>query len=229
MQINQMLQQLLTTLHPSGVPPSATGTNLVIPPAAATILDESPPQTTEIIAATSPPSPSPPLQQQQQVAGASPVGVGAAPTPVNPYADLPELPVPIFSPINNNALPATFSALLNEYQRYGHVRYKNIKGRKTNWSNDQKFALHKRHYLYDQMEREAHAMGSRKGRKKTWQVRLDAAAVALDQKYKNKSLDQAMREIKAADHTVKPRRKRRRTAAEMVNADTTAAAPVSAP
>jgi hypothetical protein len=53
--------------------------------------------------------------------------------------------------------------LLGEYQRDGLWRYKNIKGRKTDWSNGQKFTFHKRLYLYDQIERGAPAMGSRNG------------------------------------------------------------------
>jgi hypothetical protein len=50
-------------------------------------------------------------------------------------------------------------------------------------SNGQKNTLHKRLYLYDQIEREAQAMGSRNGpyRDKALKVRLDAAAVALEQ------------------------------------------------
>ena len=132
-------------------------------------------------------------------------------TPTNPYADMAELPPPIFSTMTN-ALPKTFAALLGEYQRNGHGRYKDIKGRKTNWSNGQKNALHKRLYLYEQIAREAHAMGSRNGpyRNKTLQVRLEAAAAALDLKYKNKnkSLDQTMKEIKATDSSVKSRKRR---------------------
>jgi hypothetical protein len=67
MQMSQMLQQYLTTFHPSGgASPRASVTNLVTPAAAAaaavTIRDESP-HPTEIIAATSPPPPPPPLQQ----------------------------------------------------------------------------------------------------------------------------------------------------------------------
>jgi hypothetical protein len=144
-------------------------------------------------------------------------------TPVNPYADLTELPVPIFS-TRNNALPPTFSALLDEYQVHGHWRYQNIKGRKTHWSHGEKFALSKRQYLYDAIEREAQkAMGNDPDRNQAWPVRLAAAAVALEQKYRNKSLDQAMREMKAADDTVKPRRKRCRTTADEMSADTTAA------
>ena len=96
-------------------------------------------------------------------------------TPTNPFADMAELPPPIFSTMTN-ALPKTFAALLGEYQRNGHGHYKDIKGRKTNWSNGQKNALHKRLYLYEQIAREAHAMGSRNGpyRNKTLQVRLEA-------------------------------------------------------
>jgi hypothetical protein len=128
MQMSQMLQ--LFTFQLSGVSQSATATNLVTPIAVAeaATIRRSPPLT-EIIAVTSPPRPSPPPPLQQQVAatGAGPVGAGAQ-TPVNPYVDLPELPVPIFSTMNN-ALPTTFSsALLGGYQRNGHWRYKNIKG-----------------------------------------------------------------------------------------------------
>jgi hypothetical protein len=224
-----MLQQYLTTFHPSGgASPSraSTATNLVTPAAAAaaaTIRHESP-LPTEIIATTLPHPPPPPLQQQVAAAatGVGSVGVGAVQT--NPYDNLTELPVPIFSTSNNNALPATFSALLDEYQHHGHWRYKNIKGRKMQWSHGEKFALSKRLYLYDYIERAAQAMGNRNDspyRNQAWPVRLDAAAVVLDQKYMDKSLDQAMRAMKAADHTVKPRRKRCRTA-EM-SADTTTA------
>jgi hypothetical protein len=100
---------------------------------------------------------------------------------------------------------------LGEYHFCGHWRYKNIKGRKTTWEPSEKFALSKRLYLVGQIKREAQAMGSRNGpyRQKDLQTRLDAAAKAFDNKYMNKSLDQAMKEMKAADTTVKPRKKRR--------------------
>jgi hypothetical protein len=228
MQMSQMLQQYLTTFHPSGgaSPPRPTATTLVTPAAAAaaaTIRHESP-LPTEIIAATAPPPhppPPPPLQQQvAATADVGPVGVDEQ-TLVNPYADLAELPVPIFS-TRNNALPATFSALLDEYQLHGHWRYKNIKGRKMQWNHGEKFALSKRQYLYDAIEREVQAMGSHNDspyRNKTLLERLNAAAIALEHKYKDKSLDQAMREMKAVDHTVRPRKKRRNAE---VSADTTA-------
>jgi hypothetical protein len=203
LQMNEMLQQLLTTFHPSDAPlppRSATATTNLVTPPAAIIRHESPPQTTEIVAPVTSP---PPLQQQQPVAAAD----------VLLSEELPV--VPIFFIVDNTALPATFSTLLDEYQRHGLWRYKKIKvdWTKRHWnSNDyQKFALHQRQYLYNQIEREeAQAMEgrSRNERKKmTWPARLAAAAVALDQKYKNQSLEQAMKAMQAADHTVKSRRR----------------------
>jgi hypothetical protein len=129
-------------------------------------------------------------------------------------------PPPKFSTVNK-ALPATFSALLGEYQLQNFWRYKNIKGRKTGWDHSEKSALSKRQYLYDAIEREAQALGSRNGphRTKTWNERLNSAAKALELKYKDKSLDQAMRAMKAVDQTVRPRKKRRNAEG---SADTTA-------
>jgi hypothetical protein len=235
LQMNEMLQQLLTTFHhPSGAPSPPTQsvttatTNLVTPPAAAavaaTIRHESPPPTTKILAAVSSP---PPLQQQQQPVAAGPVGAVAPSTPVmhHPSVDLSlseDLPVvPIFFIVDNTTLPATFAALLDEYQRHGLWRYKKIKKggwKTTHWNNNDclRFALHQRQYFYDQIEREAvqQAIVYRRNnngcrQKKAWSVRLAAAAVTLDQKYKNQSLDQAMTAMKkAADSTVKLSRKR---------------------
>jgi hypothetical protein len=71
--------------------------------------------------------------------------------------------VPIFSSVNNALLGNFSAALLGEYQRNGHWRYKNIKGRKSDWSNGHKVTFHKRLCLYDQIEREVPAMGSRNG------------------------------------------------------------------
>jgi hypothetical protein len=128
---------------------------------------------------------------------------------VNPLVDLAALLVQIFATMNN-ALPATFSALLGEYQHKCHWRFMHNKGRKTNWGNGQKHARHKRLYLYDQIEHEAQAMGSGNGpyRNNTaLQVQLDAAAVVLEQKYKNKKCRNAEMSTDAmAPVTVAPQR-----------------------
>jgi hypothetical protein len=111
----------------------------------------------------------------------------------NPCGVVAELPVPIFSTMNAISLdfgaagrvPAQWPLALQEHH-----------GPQTSWSNGQKNALHKRLFVYDQIEREAQSMGSRNGpyHDKPIKVRLDAAAVALEQKNKDTSLDQAMKE-----------------------------------
>jgi hypothetical protein len=78
------------------------------------------------------------------------------------FADLDELPVPIFSTMNNGLL-STFVALLGEFKCNGLGQYVGLVGHRKHWTNSQKNALSKRLYLYDQIASAAQVIGSRNG------------------------------------------------------------------
>jgi hypothetical protein len=135
--------------------------------------------------------------------------VPAAAAAVDCFGDLDELPVPIFSTMNNG-LPSTFVALLGEFQRNGLGRYVGLVGRRKHWTNSEKNALSKRLYLYEQIASAAQVIGSRNGRYRDtpFAQRLELAAKALDQKHVGLTLDMALKKIKAADTNIKKRAKK---------------------
>jgi hypothetical protein len=97
----QLVLEQLVQLRQSSGQQRTTATDVVTPTAAAAATvrhGELLPQR-ELVVATSPPRPPPPppLGQQIAAAGAGTVGVQ---TPMNPYADMPELPKPNFSTMN---------------------------------------------------------------------------------------------------------------------------------
>jgi hypothetical protein len=143
------------------------------------------------------------LTQQHQITNlpATPPNTAAV---VDCFADLDELPIPIFSTMNNG-LPSTFVALLGDFQRNGLGQYVGLIGCRKHWTNSEKNVLSKRLYLYGQIASAAQVIGSQNG----WYCdtpfaqRLELAAKVLDQKHVGLMLDMALKKIKAADTNIK--------------------------